>query len=267
MPNKLRIAVVAPSNPLSPDVAARVEAFVRDRHGAAVEIVFHPQCFASAGHFAGHDDERADALVEVANDRAFDAVWLARGGYGANRIAHDSVARMGEGARHKAYLGYSDGGFLLAALLAAGIGRPVHAPMPSDIVRPGGEAAIARTLDWLLDPVPAPRAQVAFNLVVLSSLLGTPLEPDLAGRVLMIEETAEPLYRIDRDLFHVTSSANVRRCAGIMLGRCTPVTPNLPDFGGDEEQVARHWCERSGIAYLGRANIGHDADNMVVPFA
>ena len=35
---------------------------------------------------------------------------------------------------------------------------------------------------------------------------------------------------------------------------------------GTEEEVARFWCERSGIPYLGRADIGHDADNKIVPF-
>ena len=34
----------------------------------------------------------------------------------------------------------------------------------------------------------------------------------------------------------------------------------------NEEEIARYWCERSGIAWLGRADIGHDADNKVVPF-
>ncbi len=33
-----------------------------------------------------------------------------------------------------------------------------------------------------------------------------------------------------------------------------------------EEAVARYWCARSGIPYLGRADIGHDVDNKVVPF-
>ena len=261
--SKMRIAVVAPSNTLSPEVPERVEALARDR---GLDVVFHPQCFASAGHFAGSDQMREDALVEVANDSSVDAVWLARGGYGANRIAAGAIARMGDAARTKPFLGYSDGGFLLAGLLKAGIGRPVHAPMPSDILRPGGEVAVARTLDWLAAPVPAPRGQVAFNLVVLSSLLGTPLEPDLTGRVLMVEEVDEPLYRIDRDLFHVTSSANVRGCAGLMLGRCA-TRDNRPAWDGDEVAIARYWCERAGIAYLGPADIGHDADNTVVPFA
>jgi muramoyltetrapeptide carboxypeptidase len=34
----------------------------------------------------------------------------------------------------------------------------------------------------------------------------------------------------------------------------------------NEEEVARYWCRRSGIPWLGRADIGHDADNKIVPF-
>jgi muramoyltetrapeptide carboxypeptidase len=34
----------------------------------------------------------------------------------------------------------------------------------------------------------------------------------------------------------------------------------------DEEAVMRHWCGVSGIPYLGRADIGHDAENKIVPF-
>jgi muramoyltetrapeptide carboxypeptidase len=30
--------------------------------------------------------------------------------------------------------------------------------------------------------------------------------------------------------------------------------------------VFRYWCERSAIAYLGRADIGHDSGNKIVPF-
>ena len=82
----------------------------------------------------------------------------------------------------------------------------------------------------------------------------------------MLEEVSEPMYRIDRSLFHITSNPAIRRVAGIMLGRCSDITPNDPDFGMNEEEVARHWCQKSGIPWLGRADIGHDADNKVVPF-
>jgi muramoyltetrapeptide carboxypeptidase len=74
------------------------------------------------------------------------------------------------------------------------------------------------------------------------------------------------MYRTDRSMFHITSNPNVRGVAGIRLGRCSDVPENDPDFGETEEEIARHWCERAGIPYLGRADIGHDSANKVVPF-
>lgn len=239
-----------------------------------VEIVFHPQCFLVDGHFAGSDAERTAAFVEVANDETFDAVWFARGGYGSCRVAPDALPQLGRAARAKAYLGYSDLGAVLAGLYGRRIGRVAHGPMVQDILRDGGDQAVRRALRWLVeggvdalepsDDDGAPRA--AFNIAVLSHILGTPLQPDLTGHVLMLEEIAEYMYRIDRYMFHITSDARIRQAKGLRLGRCSLIPPNDPDFVREEEEVARYWCERSGLAYLGRADIGHDIDNKVVPF-
>src|SRR3546814_15981671 len=92
--------------------------------------------------------------------------------------------------------------------------------------------------------------------------MGTPWLPDLSGHVLMLEEVGEYVYRIDRALAQVTSSLAVRVAAGIRLGRCSDIPPNDPDFGRDEEAVAREWCRRSGIPWLGRAGTGHDVANQ-----
>jgi muramoyltetrapeptide carboxypeptidase len=146
--------------------------------------------------------------------------------------------------------------------------------MPADILREGGEAAVARALGYLMGDSPEAvepsitpdQPAVAFNIAVLSQLLGTPLQPDLSGHVLMLEEVSEHMYRIDRTLFHITSNPGVRQAAGIRLGRCSAIPPNDPDFGQTEEEIARHWCAVSGIPYLGRADIGHDIGNKIVPF-
>jgi muramoyltetrapeptide carboxypeptidase len=82
----------------------------------------------------------------------------------------------------------------------------------------------------------------------------------------MLEEVSEHMYRIDRALHHITSFASIRRVGGLRLGRVSDIPPNDPDFGQHEEDVMRHWCEVSAIPYLGRADIGHDIDNKVVPF-
>ena len=269
-----RIGLCAPGTRMSQDVSQRAHGLAESLHGQRVELHFHRQCFRQAGHFAGDDHERIEALVELANDPGLDAVWFARGGYGACRVAEYAIPRMNEAARAKAWLGYSDAGFLLAGLHKAGFARVAHGPMPVDLVRDDGEEAFARGLGWLmggeasaLEPSLKPgQKAMAFNLTILSQLLGTPLEPDFSGRVLMLEDVGEYMYRIDRYFYHVTSNAAVRRCAGIRLGRCSAVPKNDPDFVLTEEEVARFWCERSGIPYLGRADIGHDSQNKVVPF-
>lgn len=268
----MRIGIVAPSTPITSGIADRAAALA-----AAVapdaELVFHPQCFLSHGHFAGEDRARADAFLDFANDPGLDALWVARGGYGSCRIAEEIVERLGPAARGKAYLGYSDAGYILAGLYRSGFERVAHGPMPGDLRRDGGEAAVERALAWLargdpaaLEPHLDERPAAAFNITVFSQLLGTPVEPDLAGHVLMLEDVSEHMYRTDRSLFHITGNARVRRVAGIRLGRCTEVPANDPDFGASEEDVFRYWCDRSGIPYLGRADIGHDSGNKVVPF-
>jgi muramoyltetrapeptide carboxypeptidase len=265
----MNIAVVAPSNALSREAADRVEVIARTRGDC--ELSFHPQCFLSSGHFAGSDQQRLAALREVMADSAVDAVWFARGGYGSNRIAEAAASDVPDAARSKTFMGYSDTGFLLAAFHKAGL-NVAHGPMPQDVVREGGEEAVNRALDWLVRRDPAAlepdlrQPAMAFNLTVLSSLLGTVLEPDFSGVELMVEEVSEHHYRIDRLMFHITSDANVRKVARLRLGRASDIPENDPEFGADEQAIVADWCSRAGIG-LGRpADIGHDSGNKVVPF-
>src|SRR5438094_8066023 len=143
----MRIAVVAPSCPLKPRAAEALQALVDVRGDC--EVFIHPQCFLSSGHFAGPDEARLAALREVMADTSFNAVWFARGGYESNRIAEAAVTDLSDAARSKTYMGYSDAGFLLAAMHKAGL-NVAWGPMPQDIVRAKGKAAVGRALDWLI---------------------------------------------------------------------------------------------------------------------
>ncbi|QLC21142.1 LD-carboxypeptidase [Parasphingopyxis sp. CP4] len=270
----VRIGIVAASSPYTQEIATRVE-----RLATALfpenppELVVHPNSFRTHGHFAGTDSERAAAFLEIANDPDIDALWFARGGYGACRMADAALEGLKSAARDKIYLGYSDAGVLLAGLYKAGY-SVAHGPMCQDIVRDGGEAAIERALRWLverdsaaLEPSLADgQPAAAFNMITLSQILGTSLQPDLRDHVLMLEEISEYMYKIDRTMHHITAHPDIRKVAGFRLGRCGDITPNDTDFGMTEEAVVREWCDRSGIRFLGRADIGHDAANRIVPF-
>lgn len=265
----VRIAVVAPSCPLKREAAAAVAALAEKRGDC--ELVIHPQCFLSDGHFAGSDEARLSALREVMADQGVDAVWFARGGYGSNRIAEAALADLPDAARDKIYMGYSDAGFLLAGMHKVGL-NVAWGPMPQDVMRDGGDVAVTRALDWLVRRDPSALEDglqppsMAFNLTVLSNLLGTPLEPDFTGVELLIEDLDEHHYQIDRTMFHVVANPNVRKARRLRLGRVLNIPSNDPDFGRDEVAIVEEWCARAGIAYGGRADIGHDAQNKVVPF-
>ena len=264
-----RIAICAPSTPLKRESIERVSRLA-EAEFAGIELHWHPQCQASEGHFAGNDDVRRDALIECANDPSFDAVWFARGGYGACRIAEDAIAQMNHAATRKTFLGYSDAGYLLGGLYRQKIGRPVHGPMPMDMARDDGEAAVRRALAFLAGDTSGLESSIdrhpvaAFNLTTLAMIGGTPLMPGLAGHVVMIEEVSEYLYAVDRLLFSAT--AHLGGIAGLRLGRVSDVPENDRPFGADIEQIVQHWCARHAIPFHGQADIGHDSANKIVPF-
>ncbi len=269
-----RIGVIATASRMDAAIAEPAQELVRALYGSEVELRFHPACFDVCGHFAGDDPTRAAALLDYAEAPAIDAIWFGRGGYGSGRIAFEVVPGLSAAALAKPWLGYSDAGTLLAGLYQRGAAQVAHGPVVQDLFRVGGEAAATRALRWLVERAPdtlerglVPGSQaMAFNLTVLCHLIGTPFEPDLAGHELLIEEVSEHMYRIDRSLCQLAQTAMFQQAKGLRLGRCNAVPLNDPDFGLTAEEVTRHWCGIAGVPYLGRADIGHDADNKIVPF-
>ncbi len=150
----VKIGVVAPGSRIDAALAARVTNLANAHYAGRAELRIHPQCFLSWGHFAGDDDSRADAFVEIANDPGFDAVWIARGGYGACRILSRVLDRLAPEAMGKTYLGYSDAGSLLAALYGRGAVSvaamwPCCAPCPGLwIGRPRRSSRRSRRRRW-----------------------------------------------------------------------------------------------------------------------
>ena len=269
----VRIGICAPSTPFSREGAERVLALAAETHPQA-ELIFDEQCFFEQGHFAGSDAQRTDSFVSLANDPNIDAIWFARGGYGAVRMTEAAIGQLESSAGRKTYLGYSDAGNLLGALYRRGIGEVAHGPMPSDIGRPGGEAAVQRSMDWIVHRRPdalepglsSGKKHAAFNLMTLAMMTGTNLMPDLRDHILIVEEISEYLYAFDRAMFHLCSNFGEIGLAGIKLGNVDDIPQNDRRFGENPEAITKRWCESNAITYLGRAEIGHDIDNRIVPF-
>lgn len=272
----IRIAVIAPSGAVNPDnFAALDKAVAASPVASKVKVTVHPTTRKASGHFAGTDAERLQSFVEVANSPDYDVIWALRGGYGSNRILGELVAGLKEPAKSKTYLGFSDFGFVLAALYQQGFKRLAHAPMPVDALKEdGGAGAIDRVLrfvtgdlsglDKAVKPGPVPR--FAFNVTVLRSMVGTRWMPDMTDAELFLEDVGEYAYALDRSMWQLAESGLFKRVAGVRLGRFTEEVTNNRDFGTSQPDLVRDWCIKGGAKILGPADIAHDAGNKIVPF-
>jgi muramoyltetrapeptide carboxypeptidase len=272
----IKIGIVAPGRKLTLEAKEAVEE-IATASGLPIEIVVHPQCFLDHGHFAGPDEARLEAFLDFANDPGIDAIWFARGGYGAARLLAGLPSMLASCAFDKVYLGYSDAGFLLAALSRLGCRYCAHGPLVADVLRTDGAATITRALGFLsrtdasgLDPNLGAIANLAFNLTILRTLLGTDWLPlndrPLGQSVLWLEDVAEYAYATDRNMFQLANNEWFKRCAGVRLGRFSLVPENDVAFPITSEQAVAQWCTKAGVPIIGTGDIGHDADNKIVPF-
>jgi muramoyltetrapeptide carboxypeptidase len=99
------------------------------------------------------------------------------------------------------------------------------------------------------------------NLTTLCHLVGTPYEPNFAGKVLFLEDRAEAPYRIDRMLTHMKLCGCFKGLAGIVLG-------SFEDCGPIDDVcniVAECFQEESFPIFAG-LEVGHAGTNLTLPF-
>lgn len=95
---------------------------------------------------------------------------------------------------------------------------------------------------------------------MLSVLCGTPWQLDTRGKILVLEDIGEYVYRIDRMLQQVKSAGMLNGLAGVVLGEFTECAPPQgADF--DVYDVLHDHLGRLNVPVLAHAPIGHDSAN------
>src|SRR5207244_5093163 len=126
----MRVGIVAASSQVP---AVEFEAGVRHLKEFGFEPVVHEQVSARHFIFPGTDEERARGFFEYAKDPGISIVWMARGGYGAQRILpllDELTAKQGKPAK-KLLVGYSDVTVLHEYVRTRWGWSTLHAPMPA----------------------------------------------------------------------------------------------------------------------------------------
>lgn len=274
----MRVKLVAPARWVERELVERFAALAA-RHGIEVEV--SPQCFERSGQLAGSDETRAAALVDALSQPGVDAVWCARGGYGAGRL----LERLGgapTAAAGRILIGYSDVTMLLLGIRNTGL-RMIHGPMPIDLSAGGRDANFLPLFAALaagrlpgapelpagaLRTVVPGRARgpvVAANLSLLTRLVGTPHGPDLRGAILILEDVDEKLYAVDRMLVHLRHAGVLHGLAGLVMGGFTGLSDDAIPFGEDVPAMTRRLAGDLGIPVIEGYPVGHGPENAAVP--
>lgn len=267
-----RIGIAAPAGPVDPDRLEAGEQLVR-RMG--FEPVRRDDVTARLGYLAGDDMRRAAELSAFIDDPDVDAILCARGGYGVSRILDRLDAGRFRAAR-KPLVGYSDiTTLLLWQRRQAGL-MGIHGPMLERAETPSPDvlSALSRALTGAGSP---PRLQgrpfgggwaegrlTGGSLSLTVASLGTPWEIDTRDAILMLEDTGEPPYRIDRMLQQLLSSGKLAGLVGVGIGsmdRCED--DRYPDR--DLETVLRDFLEPLGVPIVVDLPFGHVATNIAWP--
>jgi muramoyltetrapeptide carboxypeptidase len=195
------------------------------------------------GQFAGNDDFRSTDFLEAWKNDAVHALWVARGGYGAQRIV-DVISNELGSTNPKWVIGFSDTTAVHAALSINGY-CSIHGPVLSTINQTHGEdiAELFRILagessneltipsgKWNLQGTATGRL-VGGNLSVLQTMINTASMPVEKGDILFIEDVDEMLYHLDRMVLHLRRSGVLSRLSGILIGEMTDMRDNTIEHG------------------------------------
>lgn len=267
-----RLAVIAPAGPFNEESFLAGLAWLRKRY----EVVHRPDIFAKHGYLAGDDARRLGEILEALERPDIDAIVCARGGFGTTRILPGIPADL-VSAANKQVIGFSDITALHALWNAAGV-RSVHAPMVAalgrapETIRHRWTEVVEGTgggRSWELEVVseserPATGILTGGNLAVLGALLGTPHAPQLAGRILFIEDVGERPYRVDRVLTSMRQAGCFENLAGLIVGAFTEGEPGAD--GTTLDQVIEGHFAQAPYPVLRGFPAGHIDENEPMPF-
>lgn len=247
----MRIGVVATSSPLG---KIELQGGVDRLRRAGFEVVVHPNVLERHFVNAGTDAQRAAGLLEYAYDDSIDAIWCARGGYGAARVVTEIEATT-KGRllpKQKLLVGYSDVTFLHEYVRQQWNWRTLHAPMVSaspgatdeewaaaDALVRGERPRLAYETPCMRWHGPAPAKDIAAeviggNLSLWVSLAGTSWQPRHRGKILFLEDIGEKLYRIDRMVVQLEQAGMLEGLAAIVLGDFTNCDDERPTMLGED---------------------------------
>ena len=276
-----RIGVVSPSYWLEKkSLGNAVTVFQKKDY----EVQLGDSVYLKDGPFAGTPQQRANDINQMFSDPNIDAIFCARGGYGANRVLplldYDLIQ-----SKPKIFMGYSDvTAFLTSITQKTGL-VTFHGPMLSTFKN----KLVPYNLDTLVN-VLSGKEDIRIvepnelkstilksgkaigplwggNMCLLGNQLGTKNQLNTDGVILFIEDVDESLYAFDRMLFHMKEAGMFENIRGLIVGELTEMKDQAIPFGKTTDEIILDICGDLNIPIVTNFPCGHGNYQATLPIS
>lgn len=267
------VAILSPSGAAVRDNVEKAGEAIRN---CGYEVRIMPHALGRHGSFSGSMEERLSDFTEAWLDPRVKALLCSRGGYGAVHLLPAlDVLRLEE--TPKWLIGFSDISALHALMQHRGISS-LHGPQtrhltlhpddsdPCTAALFGALEGTPHALEWEKTEFDIPGTARGTlrggNLAVISALIGTPYSPFQPDSILVLEDIAEPVYKVERTLCQLRMAGLLDSLRGIVVGQFTDYHPDVNH--SSMEAMISSALHGLHIPVAFNAPVGHVERNMPV---
>jgi muramoyltetrapeptide carboxypeptidase len=238
-----RVAILSPASIINPDFVSGAVATL-EQWGLRPEVM--PHTLGKFGSFSATAAERLEDFSSALLNPEIKAIICSRGGYGCVHLLAELDKLMATYRGEPKWLvGFSDVSALHGLWRKYGWAS-VHASMTKHLTLGGPADKQNLTLLSILrgekpvlelptgcsgSPYSAANREgvaegvvVGGNMAVVGGLIGSPYNPIKPGTILLIEDIAEPIYKIERILYQLRLAGIFDNLAGLIVGQFTEYT-------------------------------------------
>ena len=226
-----KIQLIAPATFVPNLQKEQLESLKKEFQKMGYDLFYTPRIFEKKYFLCGSDNVRLKELEQAFCDPNTDAILAIRGGEGSMRLL-DKLDYKKIKKHPKPFIGFSDTTALQNALWTKAK-MPSYTGFVGTFGFPKISPKMFQNLKLCLNnqirqiPIKTIRSGKAKgtllggSLGVFCALLGTPFFPDMKDNVLLLEEVAEPAYRLDRLFNQLHLSGVFDQISGLVLGDMT----------------------------------------------
>jgi muramoyltetrapeptide carboxypeptidase len=105
---------------------------------------------------------------------------------------------------------------------------------------------------------------VGGNLSILTNLHGTPSELNTHGKILLLEDVGENLFRIDRMMQQLKRAGKLKNLKALIIAGFTKIADNDIPFGQSAEEIIFEAVKEYQYPVLSGFPSGHQQENLAV---